>query len=321
MVVLTGFMARRPWVRIPPPHPALHSRDPENRGKPTPGPTLRCRGEQAAEKGITMATKKDVSKTTPKGVGAPDYGEYSGRGYGGTDRDDFMIPFLNLLQSNSPQVKKSHQEYVEGAEESMFLHSVTGELFDGRKGVLIQPCCTEHRFTEWLPRSQGGGFRGSYPPDHKVVQEARAKAGDSMRLQHENGNDLVDSYYMYVNLLASVDAEEPEGPCVLAFTSTKIKHYRRAMTRARTIKGGDKIPLFAHRLLMKSWQDHNQHGDFQNVEFFFAVEDDVQKSLLKPDHPLLKFGAQLEEQITSGSARADFEKQSGGGGEATDDVF
>ena len=41
-----------------------------------------------------------------------------------TTTEDFAIPFIRVLQSNSPQVNKQKGEYVEGAE--------VGKLFNDR---------------------------------------------------------------------------------------------------------------------------------------------------------------------------------------------
>ena len=54
--------------------------------------------------------------------------------------EDLSIPFLRILGDMSPQVKKSKEEYVEGAEPGMIFNTVTREIFGGEKGATIIPC-------------------------------------------------------------------------------------------------------------------------------------------------------------------------------------
>ena len=49
----------------------------------------------------------------------------AGAGLEHMDKEDFALPFLRLLASNSPEVSD-----VEGARPGMFYNSVTGQLHD-----------------------------------------------------------------------------------------------------------------------------------------------------------------------------------------------
>lgn len=63
----------------------------------------------------------------------------AGGGMEGTDFDSFAVPFLVVLQSMSPQCKKSDGAYIEGAEEGMIFNTASGEVFDGEEGVMLVP--------------------------------------------------------------------------------------------------------------------------------------------------------------------------------------
>lgn len=272
-----------------------------------------------------MAKDKDL-KTKDKGgeVSTHVYDKAdAGGGYEGTDRSDFMVPFLNLLQGNSPEVDGSDPERkLEGAEAGMFLDTQTRKLFDGEKGVILVPCLTEHCFTEWVPRDRGGGFRGSHKPDSPIVARAQVQAAGSLNLLTKDGNELAQTFIMYCLLLESLESEVPMQLIVVPFTSTKIRGYKQMMTRLRTVKDSADIPLFAHRVRILSFQDQNPQGAFKNVKLEAAVENDVGQSQMPPDHPLLAAARNFKKQIQSGLAKADHDSQaSAKGGDAGDEVF
>jgi hypothetical protein len=53
-------------------------------------------------------------------------------GFEQMDQDDFALPFLRILTNMSPEIGE-----VDGASPGMIYNSVTGELFDGKKGVQV----------------------------------------------------------------------------------------------------------------------------------------------------------------------------------------
>lgn len=261
-----------------------------------------------------MAKSKEetsVKAPPPPGgaVGLPNYGEeHVGGGYEGTGRGDFLVPFLLVLQSNSPQVDgSSPAKKIKGAEAGMFHVSTNPRLFEGEKrGVVIVPCVTEHIFTEWLPRKEGGGFRGQHKPDSPVVAKARAAAGGTLKFKTEGGNDLTETYNVYAILLDPDDEKTPLGSVLLSITGTKIKHYRGIMTRLKGASNGGKIPLYANKVRVLSWQDKNTQGNFKNVKFEAANGDDIVASLLQPDDPLLAVAKKLKDEVLKGTARVDY---------------
>ena len=59
----------------------------------------------------------------------------AGAGFDGMTQEDYALPFLRLLTSTSPEVGE-----IDGALPGMMLNSVTGEVFDGKKGIAVVPC-------------------------------------------------------------------------------------------------------------------------------------------------------------------------------------
>lgn len=273
---------------------------------------------------------KTVAKSGPTGVGAVhDYGEeMAGQGFENTSGADYAIPFLGLLQSNSPEVDGSIDgRKIEDAVPGMMMNTVSKELMDGVKGVVIIPCMTAHEFIEWKDREKGGGFVGVHATTSAIVQKAIASAAKFGQNKSPEGNDLSETFSIY-GMLIEKDGEpcEPEM-IVVAFGSTKIKKYKQIMYRLRTVKGGAKFPLFAHTLRITSVNDKNAKGAFKNFEVQPAIENDVVKSLQPPMvgdavNPLLTAGQQLKEQIQTGVLRAAHDSQSNAKSDTGgDDVF
>ena len=51
--------------------------------------------------------------------------EEAGSGFEEATSDSYAVPFLQVLQSGSPQCKKSDGKYIKGAEEGMIFNTVT----------------------------------------------------------------------------------------------------------------------------------------------------------------------------------------------------
>lgn len=259
-----------------------------------------------------MASKtKEIQKKPSAAAGAlakVDYGEFAGAGFEGQTSQDMAIPFLGLLQQMSPQLQKGDPAHIPGAEAGDLFNTVTGELL--ASPVLFVPCCTEHVFVEWVPRDAGGGFVGVHALNSPDVAAARQTADSFNKLKAANGNDLVETFYIYGLLLEDVDAVESASPIVLAFTSTKIKVYKRLMTRLRTVRGNP--PLFAHRLAVSSVGEKNKRGQPYHNLRIESAKGSLPESMILPDGEnanLLAEGAALVKAVRSGVARASHESQ------------
>ena len=242
-----------------------------------------AKGDKAPAATGGELTVKDEAQTTAVAVAgaAYDYGSDAGGGFEGTTQADLSIPFLNVLQANSPQVE---DKQVEGASSGMIFNTVTNELVNGETGVPLLIAHEEHVFVEWTPRTKGGGFVGQHAVDSEVVKAAQqATGGDrTKKLQTPNGNDLIETYYLY-SLILNAEGTEVEGFAVFPITSTKIKHYRAFKTAIYMIKG--KPPLWAARLKISTWKDKNEKGAFYNVKFDPLVGGKWQTTLIDPRGP------------------------------------
>jgi hypothetical protein len=148
----------------------------------------------------------------------------AGEAQEGATQEDYAMPFLALLQSGSPQVKKSDPRYIKGASEGMFLNTVTGEVLDAESGVTVVPCAYRRAFIEWKLREEGGGFVKEHPVNHGI----KTILDDANRdIIPDNGNELKDTRYWYVLVL---EEGKPAEPAVIGMTRTQIKPSRMWFT-------------------------------------------------------------------------------------------
>lgn len=257
------------------------------------------------------------------------YGSDANLGFDQASGADYALPFLTILQSNSPQVEEGDQQ-MKDAKAGMLMDTVSNELFGADDGVIFVPCDRQHVFVEWVPRDKGGGFVGIHAPDSEIITKAKREAKEFGKYSSPEGNDLVETFYVYGMLLRAVDDVEPAGMFVIAFKSTQIKKYKQMMYRLRTFKGN--APLFAHRLRIASMPDQNKKGKFRSFRIEPAIDNSLAASLIPPtigegddaeQHPLLVQGKFLNEQVRSGLARADFstERKAGDGEGSGDSHF
>lgn len=171
----------------------------------------------------------------------------AGQGAENVGAEDMAIPFLVVLQANSPQAIKGGPEYVEGAEAGDLFNNVTGELWGSGEGVNLVPCFFQKAFVEWIPREQGGGFVGQHSDASILKQCARNEKGRDA-LDGGKGNEIVPTAYHFCLLLRADGTSEP---VVVSMSSTQLKKSRRwnsaiAGQKVKTSRGVVTPPAFSH---------------------------------------------------------------------------
>ena len=257
---------------------------------------------------------KDETNTLPVVAGA--YDDFAGEGFDNQTQDDVAIPFINLLQAMSPEVQ---EDGVDGAKPGMLIDSVTQELYGE---IEFTPALSQHVFVEWVPRDAGGGIVATHDTESALVKEAKAKSTQFGKYSTPDGNDLVETFYLF-GVVSSDGA--PRGMAVQAFTSTKIKSYKSAMTRLRSytlpLEDGRRIspPMFAHLLKVTTKTMKNPKGTFYVPVMQPAVENDVSKSLLATDDIRFLMAKECYDLVKEGKASADTKGQEAGAAAATED--
>lgn len=204
-----------------------------------------------------------------------DFAADAGAGLEGADKASFAIPFIIVLQGQSPQL-----ETIEGAKPGKFLNTITNELFDE---VLVVPCAYQRRFIRWSPRASGGGYKGEYNP-------IEVETGKVEGLQQLNGiylmdvpngapafdqkglplyDHLADTRNHFVLFRSSSGAWQP---ALVSLASTQIKKSKRFMSRIQGLLAQDgqgrsfNPPSFSHIYKMKSGKEENSKGSWYGVD-------------------------------------------------------
>lgn len=256
------------------------------------------------------AEKAATALSTP----VASFDEFAGAGFEGTGKDDMAIPFLTILQSGSPECKRSEGAYIEGAQEGFLLNTVTREVIDPNKvEVLVIPCAYTRAFIEWRLRENGGGF----VKEHKVEQPVHLR-DDKSRDILANGNQINDTRTFYVMIL---DADGTPSPAVITMTSTQIKKAKQWMMQQNLLKlrkGDGSVytpPVFASRWEISTVPESNDKGSW------FGWKFDHAGYLAGPTDPTFTAAMEFHKSVTSGLVKADMAKApDGSGGSPTGSV-
>ena len=222
--------------------------------------------------------------------------EEAGSGFEEATSDSYAIPFLQVLQSGSPQCKKSDGKYIKGAEEGMIFNTVTQELFDGDKGLRIVPCHYAQRMVEWKPRDSGGGFVGEHLPTDPIV--STTYKDDKNRDVLPNGNNLVDTRNHYVLVLGE---DGSITPALLAMSSTSIKTSRQWMSKMQGIKikgpnGFVTAPMHSRVYLLTTSARSNDKGSW--------FVPDVKLDSILTDKSIYQAAQEFRDAIRAGKVRS-----------------
>ncbi len=265
--------------------------------------------------------KNEITEREAAGaVVAYDYSQDEGSGFENQTAADRTVPFLAVLQSNSPQVEDGPLKAGD------LFNSASEETFPGADGIVFVPGITEHVFIEWIPRDQGGGFVARYELDDPFVAECRSRSKEFGKIQTPAGNNLTETFYVY-GVICPED-RDPEV-VVVSFTSTKIKAYRQyfgnklgPFTLALDAQGkpvpadsDDAVgkvrpPIYAHSARITTFRTKNNKGAFYNFSVTPAVvlEDSllgpIADSLISPDDPRFVAAKACRELVSSGAATA-----------------
>jgi hypothetical protein len=234
-------------------------------------------------------TQKDESPVTldsptakPQGTALTvlDMEADAGAGMEGANSESFAIPFLQVLQKNSPQVDETSGAVIEGAKQGMFYENVTGKLMDGKKGVLLVPCAYRRVYLRWAPRDAGGGFKGEIAP------ETVAKMRDNGEVQELDGHlfapladgsvnpkkcDKFADTRLHYCLLIDPDTGYP-SQVLLSLTSTQVKKSKALMSMlaGKKLPGANGLftpPTYALRVRATTIPESNDKGSWMGIKF------------------------------------------------------
>lgn len=168
-----------------------------------------------------MAKDKDPNINMENTFAHLDMGDGLG-GFEGINSDTIAFPFIKILQSLSPQLKKSKAEYIEGAEPGMLYNNVTNKCYKPPVEVVVGRF--DRYFVEWKP--ERGGFCGAHTPEDVARMAATGFLKANERGQYfdqESRNVFQETYVYYIVFPNDMEA----GVCLLSLSSTQLREARR----------------------------------------------------------------------------------------------
>ena len=112
--------------------------------------------------------------------------EDAGQGLEQIGAKDIAIPFLGHVQGLSKQIVEGDPKFLPEARVGSLFNTVTGEVFDGKAGILVIVADVQKVVAEREPKAAGGKFVAVF----NTRKEAQEQASPS--------NELVDGYRVFV---------------------------------------------------------------------------------------------------------------------------
>ena len=175
-------------------------------------------------------------------------------GFEETNSETFKTPFLKILQSLSPEVKKKSESYVEGAEEGMFFNTAT-RIFSEEMNIIVLKIV--HNLVVWKPNR--GGFVGVFDKSQELKL---VKKRDGVKKYDDEGNEITDTISFFC-----LNAKKPTEIFVFPMSNAAIKHAKSFSTRLRMLEANGK-PIgktFAGVWNIKTVLQENDKGSWYDI--------------------------------------------------------
>ncbi len=240
----------------------------------------------------------------------------AGAGFEEAGMDSFAIPFLSILQSGSPQCKRSDGAYIQGAEEGMFINSVTNEVISGESGIWVVPFYFAQRFIAWGLREKGGGFKGEYMPTDPIIRTTAKDDKNRDIIAAHPDQQLVDTRVHYVLLMTA----DGFTPAVLSLSSTQVKKSKQWMSRMQQMSitnpaTGQLVPapMASHMWHLTTVPESNDQGSWFGLK--------VGEAQLLTDLDAYTKAIELKKQVQAGQAKAQYVDPNGSEEQEGDGAF
>ena len=200
-----------------------------------------------------------VAEKKTAGLPANVFEEDAAKGLGNIGQQDLALPFLKILGQLSPEVNKRDGKYVEGAEPGMIYNSVSGDLYDGAKGIDVIPAYYKLEYVEWKDRGEGaGGPVAVHDSSSDIMSQTKADANYKDRLPNGNYVEKTASHFVIIT------GDSPTT-ALISMKSTQLKISRKwnSMMSGIKLKGKNGLftpASFSHIYRLKTTQMSNDKG-------------------------------------------------------------
>lgn len=224
-------------------------------------------------------TKRPGATSPGTQPAAHDWSQSSVTGFENVQREDLGIPFLMIIQSLSPQIKKTDPDYelkkIENAEEGDIINTVANVVVCGLGDAMsFIPCSYQRLYPEWRP-NRGGLVR--IHTNASILNECNRNDRNQDILP--NGNMISTTAYVYGIMLD----EGERVPCIIGLTSTQLKKAKMWLNMIMSLKmarpDGSKFtpPMFSHIYKLSTIPESNEKGSWYGwkIEVGEVLKDPV----------------------------------------------
>ena len=236
-----------------------------------------------------------VAEKKSAGLPANMFEDDAAKGLGAIGQEDLALPFLKILGQLSPEVNKRDGKYVEGAEPGMIFNSVSGELYDGVKGIDVIPAFYKLEYIEWKDRGEGPGAPVAiYDSSSDIMSKTKPDANYKDRLPNGNYIEKTASHFVIIT------GDSP-STALISMKSTQLKISRKwnSMMSGIKLKGQNGLftpASFSHIYRLKTTQMSNDKGTWFGWE--------VSKVGPITDQQLYQQAKSFSESISKGAVKA-----------------
>ncbi len=236
-----------------------------------------------------------VAEKKTAGLPSNMFEEDAAKGLGKIGQEDLALPFLKILGQLSPEVNKRDGKYVEGAEPGMIFNSVSGELYDGVKGIDVIPAFYKLEYIEWKDRGDGPGAPVAiYDSSSDIMSKTKPDANYKDRLPSGNYIEKTASHFVIIT------GDSP-STALISMKSTQLKISRKwnSMMSGIKLKGKNGLftpASFSHIYRLKTTQMSNDKGTWFGWE--------VSKVGPITDQQLYQQAKSFSESISKGAVKA-----------------
>lgn len=194
------------------------------------------------------------------------------------DRTSLQVPFLRILQSNSPELDPSEAKHIEGAIVGQFVNTSTASVLKKPEVIPVYHYAT---FIEWILKTEGGGFvkdHGLNEGNRLMTTTTKVEGKDIL----PNGHQLVrtEVYFLFI-----VREDGGIDEVMTTMTSTQLKKARQWNSKAKSLRttypdgsitprvaadGVNQLatPLFANAWKLSTVKEENDKGKW----YGFVIE-------------------------------------------------
>ena len=236
--------------------------------------------------------KNEVAKTENTAVADLSvFAEFAGAGLEQVSAQDINIPYIQVLQSNSPQCKKGNEKRLEGAVEGDIVATGVNRLYKvdetGNSPLNVSFVSKVTLLTEWAPNR--GGLQGHHSLAKKEelgLKKAKNADGKDI-LVLPNGNEVVETDYLFCVALPN----ENETPffCIMPAKATHRTAVRQLYTQLM-FDCQNTLPTFAFVYTIGSGTRSKDTMSWSVPKFTKVTSNDLvsyvdARGVLKPSDP------------------------------------